>query len=336
MGLDFFGGILSAYGGFLINIGNYLSGTQPNAPETTGYQTPYTPPFSGGQCANVRYQPSFTYSQPGIRPNTGSYGSGDGSFYGKIQAIESVPNTGNIRIIHRDGTTQFTPAGMFSGNGAEYTIALTNIVLTPLDGATDNCGNLPNPNPSVLNPDGGSIDSAYPTVEPTEIVPAALPILAPGTVAALLAALGNAANLAAIAANLADLLDYILKWIDEREKNDPKKKNLVTRNLGAIEKDGFLRLYPFDRNGSQAINLDMRFYQIPIWKKDTLLGSKSPNRYRELGRILFVSETLGIIEEIDISYTLNSIPIPESAIGFYYHLGLEGTAKAYTTVFYLE
>jgi hypothetical protein len=331
MGLDFFGGILSAYGGFLIDVGAYLSGTQSPAPTTTGIQNPYTPPFSGGQCEGISYRIGY---------------SGNASFGAAFGYAETTMNGAILAIQIRDQIGDTTAYSYFLRNssGTEvlmgsfpkaYPITWT-VTITRTDNAPDVCTNPYNPNPSVLNPDGGSVDSAYPTVEPSEIVPALLPVLAPSTVAAIVAALKNAANLAVLAANLADLLKYITDWIEERERNDPKKKKVVSRELGAIEKDGFLRFYPFARNGSQAVNLDVRFYQVPLWKKDTLLGGKSPNRYRELARILFVSETFGIIQEIDISYSINSIPIPESAIGFYYHLGLDGIAKAYTTAFYLE
>ena len=346
MGLDFFGGILSAYGGFLINIGNYLSGTQSDAPATSGRQPPYIPPFTGGQSIGIEYYVKFTQttvSSPyGGNGNSRIVDRSDlNTFIGKITGIESgvFNNMSIFRVFHGNNQVSVVNTGGGDYNASSFggTIySYSNIEFLRKDGQPDVGGNVPNPNPAILNPDGGAVDGEYPSGNSTEIVPAALPVLAPNTVAAILAALRNAANLAALAANIADAIEKILEWIKEREDNDPKKKRLVSRQLGAIKKDGFLRLYPFARNGSQAINLDIRFYDIPIWKKDMQLGEKSPNYYYDLARVLFVSETYGIINSIEINYTINSIPIPESAIGFYYHLGLDGIGKAYATAFYLE
>jgi hypothetical protein len=359
MGLsNFVGGLLSGYGNFLINLSGYLSDTSPAAPATTGYQAPFTPLYTGGQSVGVVYKISITTKRIVGGVNIW-YRAGDvalsvpSSGSDQVRALADVASSGvgfnriagavTSIYVGTDGKVYVKNSSSPSGFilfAFEATVAsphiLQSVQLLRADNATDTGGNVPNPNPIVLNPDGGSVASDYPTSSPIELVPAALPVLAPATITALLAALANAANLAAIAANLAELIKLILDWMKEYEGKDPSKRSLVYRELGAIEKDGFIRFYPFVRGKSIAISLDVRFYSLPVWKKDTTLGSKSPNRYRDLGRILFVSETFGIIEEKELTYGVNSIPIPESAIGCYYHLGLDGVAKAYVNCFYLE
>lgn len=315
---------MSSLGWLNAALQQYLSKIQSSAPPTIAPIGDYVPPFAGGQCStNYMVVISYIDSASVVREQTYT------SLSGAIIAPNIIGN--NWGFTHMSGANRIRK-GVFD---TDY-YSLYSFVVSRVDGLPDNCGNLPNPNPIAINPDGGMVDGAYAPIASNQIVPAALPVLAPSAITAILAALRNAANLAILAAQLADALKAILDFLKEIEDKDPSKKAIKSRDLGAIEKDGFLRLYPSVRGDSIAINLDLRFYSIPSWKRDTILGNKSPNRYHNLGRILFVSETLGIINEIELVYTINSIPIPENAIGFYYHLGLDGIAKAYSTAFYLE
>lgn len=264
--------LLLGMGNLGLNLLGYLQTTQPPAPPTMGYQAPYIPPFTGGQCVGVEYRVDWTILAD-------VYGIRNASAINLVAPIKKIyfvqPTPLNTQWFARIEYGEGGVVNTYGGDFGDPNLRLTTVsgpTITRMDGLPDNCGNLPNPNPLTFDPDGGFANSAYPTTTPTEIVPSALPILAPSAIAAILAALRNAANLAVLAANLADALKTILDWIKEIDDKDSSKKAVVSRNLGAIERDGFLRLYPLVRHKSIAINLDLRFYLVPIWKRDTVLG----------------------------------------------------------------
>jgi len=363
--------LLLGMGNLGINLLNYLNDTsQPIAPVSNGIQSPYTPLFTGGQMTGVAYQVIFKitktngvvgyavmgawtgnnlFNTPESIPIMGQSNSSN-RIYGKIPSLSQPVKTSD------NGSSQrWSIAGYNASIGLAndtYNAIVTIYNIRREDGLADTGGNLPNPNPVISDPDTGYQDSPYVTAPETTlvdnstveaIVPAAPLALVPATLSGLLALLRAAASIAELAQRIADLIEglysllkTILDFLRELEKLFPRKKSVTMRELGSISKDGFLRLYPIGRSSLQAISLDLRLTSIPLWKKDMTFGSKSPNRYVGLGRILFVSETMGIISGVDLEYSINSIPIPENAIGFYYHLGLDGSVQGVTNCFYLK
>lgn len=222
-------------------------------------------------------------------------------------------------------------------------------ILGRSDGQSDTCGNTPNPIPSPAIPDDGLFNPSNPRIADDNgtLNPAAI-VLAPAAPLVLINGLGTAIGAALAAARaaasaldaiqkvaealegLGKLWDKLQEFLDEWEKNRPKKRDIVRQTYGRILGDGALDFFPNNNTKFQAIQLDVVITNIPIGF-GRYFGNLSPSRYRfrELGYIAFYSVNQGILEVHSIQFKRTSYQIPELAVGFIYHLGLDEQIKGY-------
>ena len=232
----------------------------------------------------------------------------------------------------------------------EYQHQILSISFERLDGLADTGGNLPNPSPSPSIPDDGLFNPQNPTIgdDNGTINPASI-VLAPALPLVLVSAIlaGYSAAMAAAQAALSaleaikklaegfdalkDLWDKLREFLNEWEKNRPKKRDVVRQTYGQISGDGALDFFPNNNTKFQAIQLDVIITNIPVGS-GRYFGSLSPSRYRfkELGYVAFYSANQGILEVHSIQFKRTSYQIPELAIGFIYHLGLDEQIKGYS------
>lgn len=316
------------------------------APDTEPIAPPYTPPFPGGQCATLY---DITYEVKFFRRDTGALDSVNngsarvgGPIGGFVITQQNPPATFNY-VVNLDAvsvTSGTRPIGITSGgSGIIWDIEANILSISRADGLADDCGDLPNPNSPPPIPSTGLAQSAPPSLaEDTEPLTLGLvPLNLAALLAAAKAALAAAATLAELANAIAEVLDLIAKLLDElKPENRDKNKSTFLYQYGSIEKDGFLRFYgEVSNDGFEAIYLDILFTQIPngIGK---YFGERSPNRYiyNRLGYIAFVSPSLGVMEVRELEFPRQSFSVPKDSIGFFYHLGLNGSIKANASAIY--
>ena len=340
------------FGDFLRSIPSLL------APKPSTLSPPYTPPFLGGQCnENYWVQVVLKTNEGGIvyQWTTGSAsGNPDGNppnsttpVSGGVKSISSVlqSNGANVTIVGGSSSVSFFVPNYGQGNNGSPTIYRVRRT----SGAVDNCGNLPNPISSppiaddgLFNPTNPHIADDNGTLNPAAIVLApAFPLVLVSAIAA-----GYAAAMAAAAAAsdaltaikkiaegldaLKTLWDKLKEFLDEWEKNRPSKRDIVRQTYGQILGDGAIDFFPNNNTKYQAIQLDVVITNIPIGF-GRYFGSLSPSRYRfkELGYIAFYSVNQGILSTHSIQFKRTSYQIPELAVGFIYHLGLDEQIKGF-------
>lgn len=317
----------------------------PPAPSTNPVAPPYNPPFLGGQCEiNYRIPYSIRGADGSVRNRI------TGVYSGKITNIEPVDYTSQgqrfrgFRVYYSNGALNSLIVSSFN-DGDEIPVLGA---LQPQDGSVDNCGDLPNPNPTQPIPDGGIPFSQAPNLDNSVVVKQGSPIVViPDFLTALAAALAAAkaaadalAGIKSIAdaiASLADLLKKLKDKLDKGDKED-RTKTVLRYDFGSVSKDGFLRLYPQDNTKEIEFSYLDLVIDPPPPKLGKYLGSLSPNyyRYADLGYIAFVSPTFGVIEVQKIEFCRVSLNAPPNAYGFYYHLGLDASVKANATGFYVK
>lgn len=315
------------------------------APETVPKETvPFIPPFTGGQCEGATYRVTATITKnfPSQSPIFSGTIVRQATVTGRITEISTTnsPSTGTAAFIrHTNGTVRTDlDANSYLGEG---TITIDSISITREGGSDDDCGNLPNPNPPPPISDSGLADSIPPDIvgDGITISEGLAPLPAAGALAAALAALRSALEIAALAEALADAIKALKDALDNKDdKDDKKNKKVIQLDLGLIQADGFLRLYPSSNSQNyQALYLDLQVQNIPRGL-GRFFGQRSPNyfRFKELGYISWVSPTFGVISVESIRFSRVSLGCPEGAIGFFYHLGLDGIIKANATAFYEE
>ena len=313
------------------------------APKPSPQATPYTPPFTGGQCL-TQYTITYNIDFPdGSRFQTGNQIILNGAFSGVrfIPSSATNPNSGWFFI------SQSGAARNFITNNPDFRIPITSVVR--VDGSTVECGNLPNPNPApninddgLFSPNNPVIGDENGTLNPAAIVlsPAAPLILIGGGLAAAAAAAAAAqAASDALAAikKVAESLDALKKlweklkeYLEEWEKDRPKNRDIVRQTYGSIEGDGAIDFYPLSNKNFTAIQVDIVVTEVPSGF-GKYFGSMSPSRYRykELGYISFYSINKGIIETHSIQFKRSSLAIPKTAVGFIYHFGLDNKIKGF-------
>ena len=323
------------------------------APKPTPASAPYTPPFTGGQSLGVAYNLFVSYEildagnlratvvRNGafsvVAPLKGVTILGEGSYL--IRAL--VTHGGASYEINLANTNDYFPQPL--------TIRGFNAQVERVDGQPDTGGNLPNPNPSqpiaddgLFNPSNPPIADDNGTVNPAAIVLApAFPLVLVGAIlggysAAMGAAAAAGDALAAIKKvaegmdALKTLWEKLKEFLDDWEKNRPSKRDIVRQTYGRIFGDGALDFFPDNNTKFKAIQLDVVITNIPIGY-GRYFGSLSPSRYRyrELGYIAFYSVNQGILETHSIQFKRTSYQIPELAVGFIYHLGLDEQIKGF-------
>ena len=322
--------IASGVGDFLRSIPSLV------APKPAPLGSSYVPPFTGGQCA-INYNVNFDR----IRIAVGD--SVENATYVLLGSIGGAYDDGvNIGILYNNGASKRIIAE--SGNGQR--IRINSVV--PVSGS-DNCGNLSSPTPPPSINDDGLFKPTNPvigddngTVNPAAIVLApALPLVLVPLISSVIAAALSAARVAATALEaiqkvaealegLAELWKKLKEFLDEWEKNRPKNRDVVRQTYGRILGDGALDFFPESNQKFRAIQLDVVITNVPIGF-GKFFGNLSPNRYRykELGYIAFYSVNQGILEAHPIQFKRTSYQIPELAVGFIYHLGLDDQIKGY-------
>ena len=313
------------------------------APKPSPVSAPYTPPFTGGQCLT---QYRITWSSF-FEDNTPFQSNQqivlNGAFVGVkfFESSSTYPNSGWY-FVSQSGT-----ARNFVTNNPTVKIVVQSVVR--VDGLADNCGNLPNPNTPPAIPDDGLFNPTNPRIgdDNGNLNPAAI-VLAPAAPLILINGLGAAIGAALAAARaagsaldaiqkvaealegLGKLWDKLQEFLDEWEKNRPKKRDIVRQTYGRISGDGALDFFPDNNTKFQAIQLDVIITNIPIGF-GRYFGNLSPSRYRfkELGYIAFYSTNQGILEVHSIQFKRTSYQIPELAVGFIYHLGLDDQIKGF-------
>ena len=338
-------------------------------PPPSAVGAPFVPPFTGGQCENSGYtillkivsnDGTIGYMAQGFngdgrngnRAGIINFGASQPALIGKFRGIDVQPDGQGRWTIDLLGTNQLR-IGLDN-----YSVLKSNITIDAVipRGFTDNCGDLPNPNPSPSISDDGIADSPSPNLDSAPIVIEAAPlIILPSFAAALAAALAAARNaldaldaIKAVARALEALSDLLNKKNDdenEKEKEKKDKQDTIRYEFGSIQRDGFLRLYPQSNLLKyKAQQLDISFATIPSYL-GKYFGKFSPNYYRykptsnlisSLGYISFVSPTFGVLSTHHLEFRRTSIKVPENSIGFYYHLGLDGALTANAFAFYTK
>lgn len=318
------------------------------APKPDSIGIPYTPPFLGGQTDSEWYVfLTFDHTQQTIyddfyqtNPN-GTLGSNNGSrVNGVIKSITA--ENGGVRII-TSRQNFFKSAGSMS-----FIPIIISIKLFRGDGSPDVGPNLPNPSPPSI-PNGDLFKpNNPPIVDGNNVVDASAIVLAPAVPLVLVTALaaGYAAAVGAAKAAsdaleavkkiaealdaLKSLWDKLKEFLDEWEKNRPKKRDIVRQTYGQIVGDGALDFFSSNNQKAKAIQLDIVVTNIPEGISK-YYGSLSPSRYRykELGYIAFYSVNQGILETHSIQFKRTTLQIPELAVGFIYHLGLDEAIRGY-------
>lgn len=323
------------------------------APKPTGLGVPYIPPFMGGQCANVRYYINVSVTQPRVGRTGTTFNDLQFSAFGPITNVNVAFNSGGSPSVFFTGKNSV--GSIFNGSPAipnlfsNEAFIVDFITLVRADGSSVECGNISNPNPAPLIPDDGLFNPTNPLIADDNgvINPAAI-VLAPAFPLALVAAIlagYSAAMQAAQAAlsaldaikkiaegleSLKDLWEKLKEFLNEWEKNRPKKRDTIRQTYGQLIGDGALDFFPSNNQKYQSIQLDIVITNIPIGR-GKYFGSFSPHRYlyKELGYIAFYSTTQGILETHPIQFKRTSLAIPKLAVGFIYHLGLDNQVKGF-------
>lgn len=316
----------------------------PAPPSQNGDIIPFEPPFLGGQCSGGYFiEAKATYPNGTIQ---WGYLNGNSS----VQRSESEIRAGSIAIAGTVNSieqfVQFNGSGLrfnggersifFGFQGNEYASSIEVNRLIPIAFPSDSCGNLPNPNPSPPTPESGISKAPFPDIDSGGeiLVEGIAPLALPAGLAGALQALGAAANLAALAGALAGALQALDEAArgrnnegepDPDDKEDPDgKPSKIRYTYGFIEGDGYINLYPEDNNRYEGIYLDIILSNIPVgFGKE--FGNKAPHRYkfRKLGWVAFVSPSFSLFNFEELQFVRTCLPIPEGAVGFYYHLGLD-------------
>lgn len=130
----------------------------PPVPVTTPLSAPYTPPFTGGQCSDGQYKVYVNIQPVGQFPSS-TYVVGIGKVQGFVRNSVS-PNYGlNVAFLKADGSIELKPVT----NSFDAPAQITSI--ERLNGV-DNCGDLPNPNPTLPIGGGGLPSSPPPVLYP--------------------------------------------------------------------------------------------------------------------------------------------------------------------------
>ena len=307
----------------------------PPAATSSSVSTGYTPLYLGGQCQGARYNIMFDIVTNGsFVPNRVSNTSVDG-------VISNIFINGGGVYAVSNGTTVL----LYNLVSVD---SISNIRLTILDGLTDNCGNIPDSNPSPTS-DTGVATSPAPNPNDFNLLlagiaatTAAALLAAKNAAAAALLAAKNAAaagNTASAVGKLAEALAEILKVLDEldkKEEEEEEEEDVLSYDFGKLTKDGFLRIYPNETTVKyELVYLDIQVLSIPS-SFGKYFGKKSPNyyRYKALGYISFVSPTFGILSKIDVEFNRVSFSPPIDSFGFFYHFGLDGSVSANATGIY--
>lgn len=326
----------------------------PEAPPSQPVAAPYTPPFTGGQCAGIRYYINVSVTQPRVGRTGETLNQVEFSAFGAITNVSVAFNgSGSVTLYYsgKDSTgavVNQSPAipNLFSNEA----FVVNSITLVRADGSSTECGNVGNPAPAKPISETGIADSGSPNLDNDDVVQEGIAVTAiPSFLSALLAALQAAksaadalAGVKAIAdaiAALADLLNGLKDNADKDKKDKDKNNKEISRHdFGSIRYDGYLRLYPSTGNNEkEALYIDLQLLSIPIYY-GKYFGRKSPNfyRFKSLGYISFTSPTFGIIETKEIEFSRLSLNVPANASGFFYHLGLEGDIIGNISAFYIK
>ena len=330
---------------FLRSVPNFF------APKPTSLNNPYVPPFTGGQCQGLGYRVDVRADF--YRVSTGN--TIIASIGGEVEANGRILGA----VARRDGAGRpslflLTSNGEIGVQGSGDTdVEYRNpriLSVIRSNGAADTCGDLTNPNPPPSIPDDGLFNPTNPNIgddngnlNPSAIVLA--PFIPPLAILPFVIGAYNAAVDAAKAATdvfnkidkivdildtLDNLFDKLNKDSDDKKKDDPKNRTIVRQTYGQILGDGALDFFPDNNTKFQAIQLDVVITNIPIGF-GRYFGSLSPSRYRfrELGYIAFYSVNQGILSIHSIQFKRTSYQIPELAVGFIYHLGLDEQIKGF-------
>ena len=326
---------LNDVGNFLRSIPSFF------APKPSPFATPYSPPFTGGQCPDGQYRVYVNIQPAGQFPSQ-TFVTEIGKVLGLARGLPAPDDGLMVAFLKSDGTTVYKRIIRDSTTPAQIDR------IERLNGL-DNCGNISNPNPPIPIADDGLFSPNNPvigdengTVNPAAIVlsPAAPLILIGGGLAAAAAAAAAAqAASDALAAikKVAESLDALKKlweklqeFLEEWEKDRPKNRDIVRQTYGSIEGDGAIDFYPLSNKNFTAIQVDIVVTEVPLGF-GKYFGSMSPSRYRyrELGYISFYSINKGIIETHSIQFKRSSLAIPKTAVGFIYHFGLDNKIKGF-------
>ena len=342
---------------------------QPPAPPTSPVSLPYTPPFSGGQCAGNSYSiiigatfksgatsrtyyftrgfSSGTTNLEGLKPFANAQPAFIGAIPSPTFSVSGITGTarfGSVGSINYAISVFEPPFGFSLVTGSEFVAWIRNRT-----NPSDSCGDIPNPIPAPPVASDGLADSApLEVVDDDELVIGAPLVTIPsiGAIVAAIAAAVRAASdaLAAIKElvnaieTIGEILDKIREWIEDRDKENDNKKSLYRHDYGSVRKDGFLRLYPNgEQNGFSPQYLDLQLLSIPI-SYGKYFGNLSPNfyRFKSLGHISFVSPSFGVLSTHELEFSRISLTVPDNAFGFFYHLGLDDTIRANVSLFYLK
>ena len=339
--------IATGIGDFLRSIPSYF------APKPSPLGSAYTPPFTDGQCVGVLYGFDSEYiitpdgGSPVITASTARPYETNGALLGtRIQFYNQsgAYRRAKLLVDTTSGVFQVSDIVLLVSDSLSFKI----LNVSRLSGV-GSCGNLSNPIPAPSIPDDGLFKPNNPyitdsngTVNQSAIVlltglPLVLVPLISSAIAAALAAARAAVDaleaikkVAEALEGLAELWKKLKEFLDDWEKNRPKKRDITRQTYGQILGDGALDFFAPNSKTVEAIQLDIIVTDIPvIFGK--YFGNMSPSRYRyrELGYIAFYSVNQGILETHSLQFKRSTLQIPKLAVGFIYHFGLDNQIKAF-------
>ena len=319
------------------------------APKPSGLSGSYTPPFTGGQCVGVQYYVGIALAYNG-NPVDYTFADWNRDAQGNISGNAPLVTGKILEVFATNTGWAIRTDTSFRNNIANgFFVPITGIKIVRADGQPDTCGDVGNPNPppsisddGLFKPNNTYITDSNDVVNPAAIVLApALPlVLVPLISSAISAALAAARaatdaleavkKIAEALEGLAELWKKLKEFLDEWEKNRPKKRDITRQTYGQIEGDGALDFFAPNSKKVEAIQLDIIVTNIPIGF-GRYFGSMSPSRYRyrELGYIAFYSVNQGILETHSLQFKRSTLQIPKLAVGFIYHFGLDNQIKAF-------
>lgn len=329
-------------------------------PDTDPIQEPFTPPFTGGQCVGALYRLSIKWTDS--RGQIYAVFGGENGAGGFSEPAEStVRSSGAIVVGAISGISNAVDIGggvwrvTINGVTVQYfpTQPPSNFQISQIyrvDGGTDNCGDLPNPNPEFPPAYGALVSENPDDGEGGELVYAGLPVLSvAGVLAALraiaegIAVIGDVLNGIRQIGEAIKQISDLLKEIFDGKKDDDKAKPKYRRyavgewyRLSTI--DGFIPATPITLGGVEAIPYKVQIVveEFPS-TSSRVLGVSSPSISIDtlpLFYLLLQEDDFGVTAVKPIRTLNSSTSIPPFHRGIFWNFRLNPSINAKYRFFY--
>lgn len=325
-------------------------GNDPILPPPNPQIPPYTPPFTGGQCVGETYYTAYRVRQfqGGNLINTSFRTFPQTEMVrGAVRGISSASidngdpvNGAKLVDTAPDGSERVRFAGFGFSNAPNVDVVVDQIELQYQGVGTDNCGNLPNPNPPIPPFVGGGNLLPVPNENPEvyhagAIVPVLSGILA--ALAAIASAIGTIGNVLDGIRAIGDAIGKIREWLEEKEKEKPKNRTIWAGRWSSMEIEGGTDLITQLIDGQvlspYQVQIEIERFPVTCSRK---LGINSPSfaHLEPLGYLFPRSANGGYSEVIPIRFLRNSASINEDTRGLSWSFRENPLVKARFRVWY--